>query len=175
MRASPSVLAGFVVAFFAGATQAVTVSTTVDTGTGMVRLDFTDLPPYEQIRLQGVTGLYWCGCADPDNPSSLRSTSFTVNGNNLEMKYEGAPPPSTNYIDYYYLDGYVFEGFESVDWIVVTPSGGGDDVMVTGDRPILVPEPSNALLRFVGLMVLSVLRRSARDAGAPPAPSPSSV
>jgi hypothetical protein len=153
-------LAGFVVAFFAGAAQAVTVSTTVDTDTGMVRLDFTDLPPYEQIRLQGVTALYWCNCVDSDNPSSLMSGSFTVNGSDLEMKYEAASPPSTNYITYYYLDGYDFTGFESLDWIVTTPSGGGDDVTLMGDRPHLVPEPSKALLCFVGLMALFVLRRS---------------
>jgi len=78
---------------------------------------------------------------DLDNPSSWSSTSFTVNGSNLEMKYEGPPPPSTNYILYHSLDGYVFTWFESVDWIVVTPLDG-DDVIMTGDRPILVSEPS---------------------------------
>jgi hypothetical protein len=104
MRVSLSLLASVVVALFAGAMQAATVSTTVDTDTGMVRLDFTNLPPYEQIRLEGLTALYWCNCADLENPSSLSSTSFTVNGSNLEMKYEGRPPPSTNYIAYSYFD-----------------------------------------------------------------------
>jgi len=47
MRASLSLLAFVVVALFAGAMQAATVRATVDTGTGMVRLDFSDLPPYE--------------------------------------------------------------------------------------------------------------------------------
>jgi hypothetical protein len=174
MRVSLSVLASVVVALFAGAIQAATVSTTVDTDTGMVRLDFTNLPPYEQIRLEGLTALYWCNCADPDNPSSLASTSFTVNGSNLEMKYEGAPPPSRNYITYYYFDDYVLSGFESVDWIVVTPLGG-DDVRLTGERPILVPEPPGSLLRFVGLMALFVLRTLSRNTGATEGPSPSSM
>jgi hypothetical protein len=115
MRVSLLLLASIVVALFAGAMQAATVRATVDTDTGMVRLDFTNLPPYEQIRLEGLTALYWCNCADLKTPSSWSSTSFTVNGSNLEMKYEGAPPPSTNYILYHSLDGYVFTG--SSRWI----------------------------------------------------------
>lgn len=174
MRVSLSILAGVIAALFTGTIQAADVRTTVDTGTGMVRLDFSDLPPYEQIRLQGLTALFWCNCVDPDNPSSWSSTSFTVNGSNLEMKYEGPPPPSTNYITYHYFDDYVLSGFESVDWIVVTPLDG-DDVIMTGDRPILVPEPSGALLRLFGLMALYVLRNSRRGAGAPVDPSPFSM
>ena len=51
-----------------------------------------------------------------------------------------------------------------MDFIVVTPLDD-DDVIVTGDRPILVPvpEPSAELLRFAGLLALCVLRISARD------------
>ena len=161
MKASLSTLAGVVVAFLAGAAQAVTVTTTVDTNARSIVLDFTELPPYEQIRLEGVNALYWCNCVDLDNPSSLLGTGFTVNGDNLEMQYEGAPPPSTNFIDYHYLDGYVLAGFESIDWILVTESAGGE-LRVTGNRPILVlvPEPSTGLLYFVGLSILSVLRSS---------------
>jgi hypothetical protein len=84
---------------------AVAVDTTVDLEAQMVRLDFTDLPPYIQIRLEGVTALYWSTGLDGKNPSSLMSSGFTVNGANLEMKYEGAAPPTTNYITYSYLDG----------------------------------------------------------------------
>jgi hypothetical protein len=156
-------LAVAAVAFFAGAAQAVTVTTSVFTDTQTVRLDFTELPPYEQIRLEAVEALYWCNCVDLKNPSTLEGTGFTVNASNLEMKYEGAPPPSTNYIIYHYLDGYVPTGFESVEWIVVTQSVG-DDLRLTGDRPLFVPEPSTAMLCLIGLVTISVAKRSARDA-----------
>jgi hypothetical protein len=116
----------------------VSVATTVDTNTQRVRLDFTGLPPsYEQIRLEGVTALYWCPCLDTDNPSSLKSTGFTVNGSNLEMQYEESSPPSTNYITYKYLDGYDFVDVEPVDWIVVTDLGGGEQT-ITADPPIKI-------------------------------------
>jgi hypothetical protein len=169
MRLSLSIATVVVAVLIAGGAQALTVNTVVDTTAKTVRIEFTDLPDYEQIRLQAVTALFWCNCADPDNPSSLESTSFTVNGSNLEMKYEGAPPPppSTNYILYHYLDGYVYTGDETVDWIVITPLGGGGEVTVTGDRPLfaVIPEPSTSLLCAFGLVAMSAQRRSARRAG----------
>jgi hypothetical protein len=84
-----------------------------------------------------------------------------VNGDNLEMQYEGStPPPSTNYIIYHYLDGYVFKGFESVEWVVVS---GADETRLTGNRPVLVPvpEPSTATLWLVGLALMGLTRRDA--------------
>jgi hypothetical protein len=92
-------------------------------------------------------------------------TGFTVNGSNLEMKYEGSPPPSTNFISYHYLDGYVFTGFESVDWILVTELGGGAEVRLTGDRPIIVPvpEPSTGSLCLVGLTTMCLTRKFIGD------------
>ena len=141
-----------------GPTAAQAFTTTVDTVTRTVRIDLTGLPAYEQIRLEGVDGLFWCACLDLDNPSSLSSTGFTVNGPNLEIQYEGATPPSTNFIVYHYLDGYVFTGFEQVDWAVVTEVGGGE-MRLTGDRPILVPEPSTSLLLLFGLMLMGVRAR----------------
>ena len=148
-------------------TTALALTTSVDPIAQTVRVEFTDLPAYEQIRLEGVDGLFWCACLDTDNPSSLSSTGFTVNGGNLEMQYEGAVPPSTNYILYHYLDGYVFKGFESVEWVVVS---GEDEMWLTGDRPILelVPEPSAAWLSAIALVVVGVLAgmRGADD-GAP--------
>lgn len=148
-------------------TTASAFTTSVDTMTQTVRLDFTDLPAYEQIRLEGVDALVWCACLDPDNPSSLSSSGFTVNGDNLEMQYEGVTPPSTNYIIYHYLDGYVFKGFESVDWVVVS---GEDEMSLTGDRPILepVPEPSAALLSVVAMAMVGVLAGMRGRMGAPP-------
>ena len=141
---------------FIGPTTAQAFTMTVDTTAQTVRIDFTGLPAYEQIRLEGVDGLFWCACLDLDNPSSLSSTGFTVNGSNLEMQYEGAPPPSTNFITYHYLDGYVFTGFEQVDWVVVAEVAGGETTL-TGDRPMLmvVPEPSTALLFLFGLTLMS--------------------
>ncbi|MAG32884.1 MAG: hypothetical protein CL908_18560 [Deltaproteobacteria bacterium] len=167
MRTPLSISTLIVIALFAGTTQAATVTTMVDTATRMVRLDLGELSAYEQIRLEGVMALSWCNCLDSDNPSSLMATGFTVNGSSLEMQYEEAPPPSTNYITYHYLDGYIFSGLESVDWIVVTSSDGGDDEIVTGNRPLFVPvpEPSTGLLCLFGLMVLSAGRNSARRAG----------
>ena len=164
MKAWLSTLVVVVMALPAGAAQAVTVTTAVDTNARSIVLDFTDLPPYEQIRLEGVEGLYWCNCVDSNNPSSLLGTGFTVNGENLEMQYEGTPPPNTNFVAYHYLDGYVLTGFESLDWILVTELGG-NELRVTGNRPILVlvPEPSTALLGFVALIILSVVRSSRRD------------
>jgi hypothetical protein len=138
-------------------TTAFAFTTSVDTAAQTVRVEFTGLPAYEQIRLEGVDGLFWCACLDPDNPSSLSSTGFTVNGDNLEMQYEGStPPPSTNYIIYHYLDGYVFKGFESVEWVVVS---GADEISLTGERPILepVPEPSSTSLSAIALAVVGVL------------------
>jgi hypothetical protein len=137
-------------------TTAFALTTTVDTTTQTVRVDFTGLPDYEQIRLEGVDGLSWCSGGGCDNPSSLSSTSFNANGANLEMNYEGVAPPSTNYILYYYLDGYVFKGFESVDWVVVS---GEDEILLTGDRPILepVPEPSATSLSAIAVAVVGVL------------------
>jgi hypothetical protein len=140
---------------------ALEVSTTVDPETQMVRVDFTNLPPYEQIRLEGTTSLFWCNCADNDNPSSLMSTGFTVSGDTLEVHYEGVPPPSANYITYFYLDGPIFSGLEMIDWIVVTPSSEGD-LVVTGDRPLFVPEPSLPLLVLAGMLGLLVIARSPR-------------
>jgi hypothetical protein len=139
-----------------GPATAQAFTTTVDTAARTVRIDFTGLPAYEQIRLEGVTGLFWCACLDLGNPSSLSSTGFTVNGANLEMQYEGAPPPSTNFITYHYLDGYAFTGVEQVDWVVVAEVGGGE-TRLTGDRPMLmvVPEPSTALLFLFGLTLMS--------------------
>jgi hypothetical protein len=81
---------GLVAVLFVGPTTASALTTSVDTTTQTVRVDFTGLPPYEQIRLEGVDGLFWCACLDLDNPSSFASTGFTVNGANLEMQYEGA-------------------------------------------------------------------------------------
>ena len=156
-----------VAALFLGPTTGFAFSTSVYTDTQTVRVEFTDLPAYEQITLEGVDGLSWCSGGGCDNPSSLLSTGFTVNGGNLEMQYEGAVPPSTNYILYHYLDGYVFKGFESVEWVVVS---GEDEMWLTGDRPILelVPEPSAAWLSAIALVVVGVLAgmRGADD-GAP--------
>jgi hypothetical protein len=134
-------------------TTAFAFTTSVDTDTQTVRVDFTGLPDYTQIRLEGVDALFWSqGFA----PSSLLSSAFTVNGGNLEMQYEGPTPPSTNYILYYYLDGYVFKGFESVEWVVVS---GEDEISLTGDRPIFepVPEPSATSLSAIALAVVGVL------------------
>jgi hypothetical protein len=166
MRIWLSIQVMFLVALFAGAGQAATIQTTVDTNTRMVRLDFTGLLPYEQIRLEGVTALYWCNCVDSLNPSSLMSTSFTVNAQNLEMKYEGGSPPSTNYITYHYLDSYDFAGYETIDWVVVAETSAGD-VRMTAQRPILVPvpEPSTALLCFVGLVLTGMVRRAGSPTG----------
>jgi hypothetical protein len=158
-----------VAVLFTDGAQALEVVTTVDFQTQSVRLDFTDLPPYQQIRLEGVTELFWCNCVDPDNPSSIGSTGFTVNGTNLEMKYEGAPPPSANYIDYYYLDESTFVGFESLDWIVISSAEG--DLTVTGDQPFFVTEPSMPLLRIVGLMTLPVISRLPRPGRAARVPA----
>jgi hypothetical protein len=172
MRTLRFILATCALVLSAAAAEAITVTTIVDESTRMVRLDFTDLPPYEQIRLEAVTALYWCNCIDPNNPSSLRSSSFTVNGGNLEMKYEGVPPPSTNFIEYHYLEGYVFTGYETVDWIVVTESGG-DEQTLTANRPVLapIPEPSTGLLCLIGLAATSVTRRSRRAARHSPRPT----
>jgi hypothetical protein len=133
-------------------------TTMVDEMTRTVRVDFTDLPPYEQIRLEGVEGLFWCPCNDPDNPSSLASSGFNPNGTDLEMQYEGVAPPSTNYIEYTYLDEYAFNGFESVDWVLVTELGG-NELVLTGDRPIIefVPEPTTASLSSLALAAVAVL------------------
>ena len=152
-----------VAVLFTGVARALEGTTTVDLQTQSVRLDFTDLPPYQQIRLEGVMALFWCNCLDLDNPSSIGSTGFTVNGTNLEMQYEGPTPPSTNFITYHYLDGYDLSGFESLDWILVSEEGG-DELPVPGDRPILVPlpEPTASLLHFVGLSTVCLLTRSRR-------------
>jgi hypothetical protein len=142
-------------------TTAFAFATIVDTTAQTVRVDFAGLTAYEQIRLEGVDGLFWCACLDPDNPSSLSSTGFTVNGGNLEMQYEGStPPPSTNYITYHYLDGYAFTGYEPVEWVLVS---GADETRLTGNRPVLVlvPEPSTAMLWLVGLALMSPTRRDA--------------
>jgi hypothetical protein len=167
MRLSLSILTVVIVALFADGAQALAVSTVVDTDAQTVTLNFTDLPAYEQIRLENVTALSWLGCSVTTCPSSPSSDEFIVNGSNLEMNYDGGGDTPTNYITYHYLDGYIFTGFESVDWIVLTPLGGGDDVMVTGNRPlfVLVPEPSTALLCAFGLVAMSAQRRSARRAG----------
>jgi hypothetical protein len=148
-------------------TTALALTTSVDTIAQTVRVDFTDLPEYEQIRLEGVDGLCWLQSLGCDNPSSLSFTGFTANADNLEMQYESAaPPPSTNYIIYHYLDGYVFKGFESVDWVVVSGAG---ETRLTGDRPILeaVPEPSATWLSAIALVVVGVLAgvRGADDGG----------
>jgi hypothetical protein len=167
MRLSLSILTVVIVALFADGAQALAVSTVVDTDAQTVTLNFTDLPAYEQIRLENVTALSWCNCADPDNPSSPSSDEFTVNGSNLEMNYDGGGDTPTNYITYHYLDGYVYTGDETVDWIVITPLGGGGEVTVTGDRPLfaVIPEPSTSLLCAFGLVAMSAQRRSARRAG----------
>jgi len=154
--------------FAATGAKAITVDTMVDEATGMVRLDFTELPPYEQIGLEGVTALYWCNCVDLENPSSPRGTGFTANAGNLEMQYEGAPPPSTTYIEYFLLDGYVLTGFELVDWIVVTQTDG-EEIVLTAHRPLLepVPEPSSALLGLASLATLCLVRMGLHDASHP--------
>ncbi len=123
-----------------GAAYAVTVMTTVDTSAHTVRLDFTDLPPYTQIRLNGVSALYWCNCLDNDNPSSMLSSGFIKQPPNaLEMQYEGPTPPSTNFIVYHYIHGSAFVGVESVEWIKVSLADEGDLDLV-GDRPIIFPD-----------------------------------
>ncbi len=156
MKVSPLILS-IAASLFVDSAQAVTVETVVDLDTQMVRLDFGDLPPYEQIALEGVTALYWCNCLDGDNPSTLMGTGFTVNGSNLQMQYEGSSPPSTNYITYFYLDGFYFAGFESVDWIVVTELGGGQQ-KITADRPIvLLPEPEVSTGFFCGAIGLALV------------------
>jgi hypothetical protein len=159
MRVSILIFA-LVAALFLGPTTGFAFTTSVDTDTQTVRVDFTGLPDYTQIRLEGVDGLFWCGCLDSDNPSSLLSSGFTVNSGNLEMQYEGPTPSSTNYIIYHYLDGYDFKGFESVDWVMVA---GADETRLTGNRPVLVPvpEPSTATLWLVGLALMSPTRRDA--------------
>jgi hypothetical protein len=152
MRGSPSILVAGIALLVCSA-QAAAVEVVVDIVARTVQLDFANLPPYELIRLQGVTALDWCACLDPNNPSSMGSTGFTVNADNLEMQYEGAMPPSTNFIDYAYLDGYELVGFELVDWIVVTELSG-DEVRLIADRPIFVPEPrlGTGLLCAFGLV-----------------------
>ena len=83
------------------------------------------------------------------------------------MEYKGAtPPPSTNYILYHYLDGYVLDGFEQTEWLQVTPRNG-DEFRLTGDRPVFVPvpEPSTALLVGAGLAIVCARGRSANAAG----------
>jgi hypothetical protein len=157
MRVSLRMLALFMMLLVAP-TTAQAFTTTVDTVAQTVRVDFTGLPAYEQIRLEGVTGLFWCACIDLDNPSSMSSTGFTVNGSNLEMQYEGAPPPSTNFITYHYLDGYVFTGFEQVDWVVITQLDG-EEMTLVGDRPLFVPEPSTTSLSLTALVVVGLLVR----------------
>jgi hypothetical protein len=149
-----------VAALFVSPTTGFAFTTSVDTDTQTVRVDFTGLPDYMQIRLEGVDGLSWCSGGGCDNPSSLSSTGFTVNGDNLEMQYESATPPSSNYITYHYLDGYVFKGFESVEWVLVSGTG---DTRLTGNRPVLVPvpEPSTATLWLVGLALMGLTRRDA--------------
>lgn len=151
-----------VAALFLGPTTGFAFTTSVDTNLQMVRVDFTDLPDYTQIRLEGVDGLFWCACLDSKNPSSLASSGFNPNGGNLEMNYEGVAPPNTNYITYHYLDGYVFTGYESVEWVVVEAVGSGE-VSMTGNRPVLVPvpEPSTATLWLVGLALMGLKRQSA--------------
>jgi hypothetical protein len=166
MRVSILIFA-LVAALFLGPTTGFAFTTSVDTDTQTVRVDFTGLPDYTQIRLEGVDGLCWLQSLGCDNPSSLSFTGFTANADNLEMQYESAaPPPSTNYIIYHYLDGYVFKGFESVDWVVVSGAG---ETRLTGDRPILeaVPEPSATWLSAIALVVVGVLAgvRGADDGG----------
>jgi hypothetical protein len=154
-------ICALVAVLFLGPTMGFAFTTSVDTDTQMVRVDFTGLPDYTQIRLEGVDGLFWCACLDSNNPSSLSSTGFTVNGGNLEMQYEGStPPPSTNYITYHYLDGYAFTGYEPVEWVLVS---GADETRLTGKRPVLVlvPEPSTATLWLVGLALMGSTRRDA--------------
>jgi len=155
-------LVGVAVALFASAAQAITVTTTVDTETQTVMVDFTELPPYVQIRLEGAHALFWCNCLDLDNPSSMLSTGFTVNGENLEMQYEGPAPPSSNFIDYHYLDGFVLSGFEEVEWVKLTLANE-DELVLWADRPLLVPipEPSVGLLCFAGLIMMSARTQAA--------------
>jgi hypothetical protein len=170
MRNSLQVFA-FVAVLLSGPTAALALTTMVDEAARRVRVEFTGLPPYEQIRLEGVTGLFSCFCNDPDNPSSLSFTEFTVPPGDLEMKYEGGAP-STNYIEYSYLEEYEFMGFESVDWVVVTEVGG-DEIVMTGDRPVMrVPEPSPDLLSMVALAVAAGLAKGRRGVGRVWAPRP---
>jgi hypothetical protein len=165
MRVSILIFA-LVAALFLGPTTGFAFTTSVDTDTQTVRVDFTGLPDYTQIRLEGVDGLSWCSGGGCDNPSSLSSTSFNANGANLEMNYEGVAPPSTNYIIYHYLDGYVFTGYQSVEWVSVEAVGAGE-MRLTGNRPVLVlvPEPSTATLWFVGLALMGLTRRDTEQDG----------
>ncbi len=163
MRLLQSVVAAiFCASLFAGTANSATVDTHVDPTTRTVRLDFADLEPYEQIRLEGVTALDWCNCVDLNNPSSSGFTGFTVNGPNLEMQYEGSAPDATNSITYRYLAGFEFVGFENVEWIVISELAAGE-VSLVGNRPILtsVPEPSTGLLCALGLAGLAIRRTKA--------------
>ncbi len=161
-------LVAVTVAVLAGAapSSAVLVTTTVDPVARSVTINFVDLPPYEQIHLDGVLALDACQCNDPRNPSSKELTGSSWGAGRLEMEYKRvAPPPAANFILYHYLDGYVFDGFEQAEWLQVTPRNG-DGFMLTGDRPVFVPVPevSTALLIGVGLAMVGARVRFSNPA-----------
>jgi len=148
--------------------QAATMNTQVNTVDRKVTVDFTDLLPYTQISLTGVTGIYFRSGQDPLNPTWLGTNgAFKVNGDVLEITYEGALGPSPNTITYHYRDGYEFVAFEpDTPWVEITLETE-DKQTLTGDWPRVqlasAPEPPTAMLLLGGLAVLALIRpRSVR-------------
>ena len=165
MRISIPFLSLLILGLLFPASEAFAFTTRVNPANRTIRITFEGLPTYQQIRLEGVTALSWCDCPDPQNPTSLRSSGFVVDGSDLEMQYLGPLlAPRNNFIRYQYLEGFEFAGFEQVDWAVVSRTNGFE-LRLTGDRPILVaiPEPAPAMLLALGLAWLATTRRSPRS------------
>jgi hypothetical protein len=125
-------------------------TTEVNETTRRVTVYLDGLPPdYVQIELQGVVGLIWCPCLDDDNPRSMASTGFTVNGIDLEMQYEGGQPrPTDNFIEYTYDAGYTFTGFNTEEWVLIKTEE--DEVPLMGPMPILIGPVFNKSCDFDG-------------------------
>ena len=138
----------------ASTAQAVEFTVAVDDSIQRVRVEWTGLQPYEQIELAGIGEfLFWCLCVDNENPRSLGSTGFSVNGLDLQIQYEGQPPPADNFIEYWYEDAY-FIGFIDAEWVKVT-FVDGEETSVTAPRPVIVPEPPIASGLVVGAAALA--------------------
>jgi hypothetical protein len=161
-----TVLAGVLLA---GPAQAASFTTTHNEIESTFTLEFIglpSLPSYTQIRLDGVEGLVWQTTDPALLPSTeFNGTGFTVSPNgidpdaeNLEMQYEGAPPPPANSITYHYFaDSYDFVGYEDVEWVMVS---GDTEFSLTGPKPLLLPEPSTGSLCLLALATACMLRRS---------------
>jgi hypothetical protein len=156
-------LAASAIMLFANAANALEIITTINHETQEVRLDFTDIPAdYVQIRMDGVGPLDWCSCIDSRNPSSPGSGgAFQSGGGQLELIYEGPPPPvPNNWLTYHWEPTHGFAGWEEVEWVRFSYADESE-ADYTAFRPILVelPEPNANVLLAFGVAGLVVLRR----------------